>query len=80
MASLTIRNLPDDIKSKLRVQAAHNGQSLEAHARGILQKAAETSNPSVNIVETFQTYFGNDNGVDLELPSRKTARGVPDFD
>lgn len=80
MASLTIRNLPDDVKSKLRVQAAHKGQSLEAHARVILQQAAETNGQSVNIVETFQSYFGNDNGVDLDLPSRRTARTTPEFD
>lgn len=80
MASLTIRNLPDEVKTKLKVQAAHQGQSLEAHARQILQQAADSSEAQVDIVKTFDSYFGNDNGVDLELPSRKSARAVPEFD
>ena len=36
MASLTIRNLDDAIKQRLRVQAAHHGRSMEEEAREIL--------------------------------------------
>jgi plasmid stability protein len=39
MASLLIRNLDDLLKARLRVQAAHNGQSMEEEARQILRKA-----------------------------------------
>ena len=80
MASLTIRNLPEEVKSKLRVQAAHNGTSLEAHARDILQQAAVSQQDPVNIVQTFQAKFGGNHGVDLELPSRESDRPVPDFE
>ena len=37
MASLTIRNLPEDVKQSLRVQAAQAGLSMEAYARNLLQ-------------------------------------------
>ena len=36
MASLTIRQLDDDIKVNLRIRAAQNGRSMEAEARAIL--------------------------------------------
>ena len=39
MATLTIRNLPDDVRDKLRVRAAHAGRSMEAEARRILAEA-----------------------------------------
>jgi plasmid stability protein len=36
MASLTIRNLPDDVRDRLRIRAAVAGRSMEAEAREIL--------------------------------------------
>lgn len=39
MASLTIRQLDDDIKAKLRIRAAQHGRSMEAEARLILAAA-----------------------------------------
>jgi plasmid stability protein len=38
MASITIRNLDDNVKKRLRKQAAENGRSLEAEARAILSE------------------------------------------
>ncbi len=39
MASITIRNLEESTKRKLRVRAAQNGRSMEAEAREILKRA-----------------------------------------
>lgn len=39
MATLTIRDLDDGVKSRLRVRAARNGRSMEAEARAILRTA-----------------------------------------
>ena len=36
MASVTIRNLPDDVKQDIRERAARNGRSLEDEARRAL--------------------------------------------
>uniref|UniRef100_UPI00260AFD0E FitA-like ribbon-helix-helix domain-containing protein n=1 Tax=uncultured Bartonella sp. TaxID=104108 RepID=UPI00260AFD0E len=36
MASITIRNLPDSAKEKLRINAAKNGHSMEEEARQLL--------------------------------------------
>ena len=37
MASITIRNLDDDVKTRLRVRAADNGRSMEEEVRRILR-------------------------------------------
>lgn len=40
MASVTIRNVPDEVHRALRVRAAQHGRSTEAEIRDILEKAA----------------------------------------
>ena len=40
--TLTIRNLQEPVKQKLRLQAASHGRSMEAEAREILTKAVTT--------------------------------------
>ncbi|MDE0260813.1 MAG: hypothetical protein OXJ37_00225 [Bryobacterales bacterium] len=39
MASITIRNLDDDVKTRLRVRAASSGRSMEEETRLILRQA-----------------------------------------
>ena len=39
MASITIRNLDDGLKRRLRVRAAENGRSIEEEARATLRRA-----------------------------------------
>lgn len=36
MATLTIRDLPDEVRDKLRVRAAQNRRSMEAEVRSVL--------------------------------------------
>ena len=75
MASITIRNLPEDVKERLRVQAAQNGKSLEAYARTILQDASSSDEESdIDIATLAGLYFGSEHGVDLKLPDRKSKR------
>jgi plasmid stability protein len=40
MATVTIRNLPDEVHRALRVRAAHHGRSTEAEIRDILESTA----------------------------------------
>src|SRR5215471_12641940 len=63
MASLTIRNLDDDLKRKLRVRAAHRNRSMEDEARDILrtalaQEPAETRNLADAIRELVEPLGG----------------------
>jgi plasmid stability protein len=41
MATITVRNLPDEVHRAIRVRAALNGRSTEAEIRDILAKAAQ---------------------------------------
>lgn len=40
MASITIRNVPDEVHRAIRVRAAIHGRSTEAEIRSILEQAA----------------------------------------
>ena len=81
MASITIRNLSDQIKERLRRQAARHGISLEAYARQILQQASSAETPGpLDLVALAQTYFGAEGGVDLPLPARGSKREPVDFE
>ena len=45
MASITIRNFPDEAKSRLRERARLSGRSLESLVRTILDQAARAPMP-----------------------------------
>ena len=80
MASITIRNLDDDVKTRLRVRAADNGRSMEEEARLILRDAVGRKPSSRNLAEIVRSHFGPTRGVDLELPPREPMREPPSFD
>ena len=44
--TLTIRNLEEPVKQKLRMQAASHGHSMEAEAREILTRAVKGGSPA----------------------------------
>jgi len=80
MATMTIRNLDDDLKARLRVRAAKHGQSMEEEARSILRGALQaeplTGQSLVDCIREMVAPYG---GVDLELPEREQQRDPPDF-
>jgi plasmid stability protein len=43
---LTVRNLPAEVRDKLRVRAARNGRSMEAEARAVLAAGVNGDNQS----------------------------------
>jgi len=81
MATLTIRQLDDTTKSRLRVRAAHHGRSMEQEARDIL-RAALSASPAArgNLAESIQRRFAELGGVELELPGRDAMRVAAKFD
>ena len=80
MASITIRNLDDEVKDRLRLRAADNGHSMEEEARLILREAVGCKPGSQDLASIIRSYFGPSNGVDLELPPREAVREPPRFD
>ena len=80
MASITIRNLDDEVKTRLRVRAAGNGRSMEEEARLILRNAVARKPRAVTLAAAIRARIAPLGGVDLELPPREPAREPPSFD
>lgn len=80
MATLTIRQLDEKTKTRLRVRAAHHGRSMEEEAREILRSALTVSSPvKKNLGETIHRRFAEFGGLELELPRRDAMRQAPEF-
>ena len=80
MASITIRNLDDEVKTRLRVRAASRGRSMEEEARSIIREAVERENDSIDLATTLRDRFEPLGGVELEIPQRAPMPEPPRFD
>lgn len=78
MATLTIRNLEDDVKERLRVRAAQHGHSMEEEAR-VLLRAAVATGTGADVLRLSRELFSGENGVELEPVKRSSKRPVPEF-
>lgn len=79
MAAVSVRDLDDDIKERLRIRAAGNGRSMEAEIRAILVTAVNESKPSEGLLSALMDRFSALKGVDLDLPPRTTPARGTDF-
>lgn len=78
MASITIRNLDEQTKERLRVRAAHQGRSMEDEARNIIRAALSRDvSSSKNLALAIRKRFEPLGGVELELPARESMREPP---
>lgn len=78
MASITIRNLDEQTKERLRVRAAKRRRSMKDEARNILRAAlAEGTTKPRNLAEAIRRRFEPLGGVELELPAREPIREPP---
>jgi plasmid stability protein len=81
LASITIHNLDDALKSKLRVRAARHGRSMEEEVRHILRAAlSEKPQEPMNLFEAIRRRIAPLGGVDLEMPRRGPIREPPRFE
>jgi plasmid stability protein len=77
MASLVIRDLDDDLKARLRIQAAEHGRSMEAEVRAILGAALSGRRPGQKLGSHIRAQFDDLSGVELAIPRRSDpARAV----
>ena len=79
MASMTIRNLSDEIKQRLRIQAAEHGHSMEEEVRVILRVALANNNPRVKLAQSIRARFKPLGGVELDIPPREPMRDPPEL-
>jgi antitoxin FitA len=81
MASITIRDLDERLKARLRVQAAHHGRSMEEEARDILRTAlAAGRSRRGSLVDSIRARIEPFGGVELEIAPREAIRELVNFD
>jgi antitoxin FitA len=75
MASITIRNLDENLKSQLRVRAAQHGRSMEEEAHDILRTALAIEQPTPqNLAEAIHQRFAALGGVGFPPITRAPMR------
>lgn len=80
MASMTIRNIDEALKSRLRIRAAQHGRSMEEEARDILRSALAANEPQPeNLAQAVRKLMEPFGGVELDIPPREPIREPPDF-
>ena len=77
MGSMTIRDLDDHVKRRLRVRAARNNRSMEEEARAIL-RAAVAGEPArdKSLVQAIRARVEPLGGIDLSIEPRQAIRDV----
>jgi len=75
MASLTIRQLEEATKRKLRIRAARHGHSMEQEAREILKSAlSQPEEQPKDLGKAIRDIFAPFGGVELQIPPRGPIR------
>jgi antitoxin FitA len=77
MASLTIRNLDDNVKAALRLRAAQHGRSMEEEALHILQQSLEPVALGGCLAERIGRRFAGLDAEGLHVPPRRPSPVVP---
>ena len=74
MASITIRQLDDDLKRRLRLRAARNGRSMEDEARTILRHAASLEEGKLDARDGARHHAAPRGRVVVDAPARAEQR------
>lgn len=79
LAAISVRNLDDHVKERLRIRAARHGRSMESEIRAILVEAVREPEDKDGLFQTMLDRFGEIGGVELELPARTAPVRAADF-
>ena len=79
MADISIRNLDDSVRDRLRIRAASHGRSMESEVRAILAEAVREPEQPVGFLQAVFDRFSSLGGVELDLPDRSTPVRGADF-
>jgi plasmid stability protein len=74
MSSLTIRNIDDQLKTLLRMQAARHSCSMEQEVRDILRRAVQVQPAGTGFAQKISQRFTGLNADELPIPKRRVAR------
>ena len=78
MAAVSVRDLDESVRERLRVRAAQHGRSMEAEIRAILTEAVTPPAASSGLAQALLARFGDLGGVELELLPRTEAPRAAD--
>lgn len=79
MAAVSIRDLDDAVREKLRIRAARHGKSMESEIRDILTAAVADDVQARDLFSSLSERFARLGGVDLDLPARSTSPRAADL-
>ena len=79
MAAVSVRDLDESVRERLRVRAARHGQSMEAEIRAILTEAVTPPSGRTGLAQAILARFGDLGGVELDLPTRSQAPRAADL-
>jgi len=84
MASITIRNIDENLKRRLRLRAAEHGRSMEEEVRDILRSSLSEQKPErertgLDLVNEVRALFEPLGDIELERLPREPVREPPDF-
>lgn len=80
-ASITVRNLDVNIKTRLRLMAAQHGWSMEQEVRHILlQATSQAVMPTTSLAKRIHNRFAPLQIDALSVPARQPQRPAPQFD
>ena len=81
MGTLTIRNLEDSLKHRLRMRAAARNRSMEEEARQILRTALqEPAVQTLDLGTRIRARFAALGDVQLPIEARQNLREPPELD
>jgi len=79
MASITIRNLDENIKARLRIAAARHGCSMEEEVRRILRLTLMAEDRTGQLGTRIHKRFAELGGFELSETDRSAPRTAPVF-
>ena len=77
MATITIRNLDDSVKSRLRIRAASHDRSMEEEARAILCEALSDTDEQGGLGTLIHNRFMAAGAAELPPPKRNQRARKP---
>jgi antitoxin FitA len=76
VATLTVRDLDDEVRDELRSLAARNGRSMEAEARAVLTTYVHAQRRPT-LLEATKRFRREIGGIELVLPERDDEAEIP---
>lgn len=80
MSSLTIRNVDDATKQRLRMRAASHGVSMEEEVRRILRDALRPAEAPSGLGRRLRDRFAGLVTLEFVAPTRHAPRSAPEWD